>query len=46
MSPGYRLVYRQLNAGEFEGVCIEAIAVGRRQAFEVYKIAIERLGRA
>lgn len=46
MSPGYRLVYRQLNSGEIEGVCIEAIAVGRRQAFEVYKTAIERLGRA
>jgi len=46
MSPGYRLVYRQLTSGEFEGVSIEAVAVGRRQAFEVYKVAIERLGRA
>jgi hypothetical protein len=46
MSPGYRLVYRQLTSGEFEGVCIEAVAVGSRQAFEVYKVAIERLGRA
>lgn len=46
MSPGYRLIYRQLNLGEIEGVSIEAIAVGRRQAFEVYKVAIERLGRA
>lgn len=46
MSPGYRLVYRTLISGEIEGVSIEAIAVGRRQAFEVYKIAIERLGRA
>ena len=45
MSPGYRLVYRELTSGEIEGVCIEAIAVGRRQAFEVYKVAIERLGR-
>lgn len=45
MSPGYRLVYRALISGEIEGVSIEAIAVGRRQAFEVYKIAIERLGR-
>ena len=45
MSPGYRLVYRQLTSGEFEGVSIEAVAVGRRQAFEVYKVAIERLGR-
>ena len=45
MSPGYRLVYRELNVGEIEGVRIEAVAVGRRQAFEVYKIAIERLGR-
>jgi hypothetical protein len=46
MSPGFRLVYRQLTSGEIEGVSIEAVAVGRRQAFEVYKIAIERLGRA
>jgi hypothetical protein len=46
MSPGYRLVYRKLTSGEIEGVSIEAIAVGRRQAFEVYKVAIERLGRA
>lgn len=45
MSPQYRLIYRQLNSGEVEGISIEAIAVGRRQAFEVYKIAIERLGR-
>ena len=45
MSPGYRLVYRQFPSGEIEGVSIESIAVGRRQAFEVYKIAIERLGR-
>ena len=45
ISPGYRLVYRQLTSGEFEGVSIEAVAVGRRQAFEVYKVAIERLGR-
>ena len=45
MSPGYRLIYRILNSGEIEGVSIEAIAVGRRQALEVYKIAIERLGR-
>ncbi len=46
MSPGYRLVYRQLTSGEIEGVSIEAIAVGRRHAFEVYKVAVERLGRA
>ena len=46
MSPGYRLVYRQLTSGEIEGVSIEAIAVGRRQAFEVYKVAVKRLGRA
>ena len=46
ISPGYRLVYRQLTSGEFEGVSIEAVAVGRRQAFEVYEVAIERLGRA
>ena len=45
MSPGYRLVYREFTSGDIEGVCIEAIAVGRRQAFEVYTIAIERLGR-
>ena len=45
MSPGYRLVYRELISGEIEGVSIEAIAVGRRQAFEVYKVAVERLGR-
>lgn len=45
MSPGYRLVYRVLNSGEIEGVSIEAVAIGKRQAFEVYKIAIERLGR-
>lgn len=45
MSPGFRLVYRELNSGEIEGLSIEAIAVGRRDAFEVYKIAIERLGR-
>ena len=45
MSPGYRLVYRELTSGEIEGISIEAIAVGRRQAFEVYKVAIERLGR-
>lgn len=46
MSPGYRLVYREFTSGDIERVCIEAIAVGRRQAFEVYKVAIERLGRA
>lgn len=46
MSPGFRLVYRQLNSGDIEGVSIEAIAVGRRQALEVYKVAVERLGRA
>ena len=46
MSPGYRLVYRQLTSGEIEGVSIEAIAVGRRQAFEIYKVAVKRLGRA
>ena len=46
MSPGYRLVYRELSSGEIEGVSMEAIAVGRRQAFEVYKTAVERLGRA
>jgi len=46
MNPRYRLVYRILNSGEIEGISIEAIAVGRRQAFEVYKVAIERLGRA
>ena len=45
MSPGYRLVYREFTSGDIEGVCIEAIAVGRRQVFEVYKVAIERLGR-
>ena len=43
MSPGYRLVYRELS--EIEGIIIEAIAVGRRQAFEVYKVAVVRLGR-
>jgi hypothetical protein len=46
MNPRYRLVYRILNSGEIEGLSIEAIAVGRRQAFEVYKVAIERIGRA
>lgn len=42
--PEYRLVYRLLPNG-IEAVEVEAVAVGRREALEVYVTAARRLGR-
>ena len=44
--PGrYRLVYRLLPDHELELVVVEAVAVGRTHALEVYHTAADRLGR-
>jgi len=44
--PGrYRLVYRLLPDDRLELVMVEAVAVGLRQALEVYHTAARRLGR-
>jgi hypothetical protein len=46
LRPGrYRLVYRLLPNDELELVVVEAVAVGLRQALEVYHSAADRLGR-
>lgn len=43
--PDYRLVYRLL-PDEVHAVAVEAVAVGRREALQVYLEAARRLGRS
>lgn len=43
--PRFRIVYRY-TPNEIQAVALEAVAIGRRDGLDVYRIAAQRLGRA